>query len=131
MLQHTERKPLPFLVRKQPALAQTSGAIYNLPCTIYRELGKENLERPAQKGLIKELRREPVGRRGEHGPLEDLFRHVDVLLARDGDLLRLVFEELDVVVDVENVFAELGKVVELRGEKSSRGCRTVGKSCRK
>lgn len=39
---------------------------------------------------------------------------MDVLLARDGDLLRLVFEELDVIVDVENVFVQLGKVVELR-----------------
>lgn len=38
-----------------------------------------------------------------------------VLLARDGDLLRLVFEELDVVVDVENVLVQLGKVVELQG----------------
>lgn len=38
---------------------------------------------------------------------------MDVLLARDGDLLRLVFEELDVVVDVENVFVQLGEVVEL------------------
>lgn len=41
---------------------------------------------------------------------------MDVLLARDGDLLRLVFEELDVVVDVENVLVQLGKVVELQGE---------------
>lgn len=40
-----------------------------------------------------------------------------VLLARDGDLLRLLFEVLDVVVDVENVFVKLGKVVELRGGK--------------
>lgn len=40
---------------------------------------------------------------------------MDVLLARDGDLLRLIFERLDVVVDVEDVFVELGKVVELRG----------------
>lgn len=39
---------------------------------------------------------------------------MDVLLARDGDLLWLVFEELDVVVDVENVFVQLGEVVELR-----------------
>lgn len=78
---------------------------------------------------MKELCKEPVGRHGEHGPLEDLFRHMDVLLARDGDLLRLIFEELDVVVDVENVFVELGKVMELQG-KSSRGgclcCWTVG-----
>ena len=42
---------------------------------------------------------------------------MDVLLARDGDLLRLVFEELNVVVDVEDVFVELGEVVELWGEK--------------
>lgn len=38
---------------------------------------------------------------------------MDVLLARDRDLLRLVFKVLDVVVDVEDVFVELGKVVEL------------------
>lgn len=70
---------------------------------------------------IKELCKQPVGRHGEHGPLVDLLRHVDVLLARDGYLLRLVFEELDVVVDVEEVLVELGEVVELRergrGEK--------------
>lgn len=39
---------------------------------------------------------------------------MDVLLTRDGDLLRLIFEELDIIVDVENVFTELCKVVELR-----------------
>lgn len=38
---------------------------------------------------------------------------MDVLLARDGDLLRLIFEVLNVVVDVEDVFVELGEVVEL------------------
>lgn len=46
---------------------------------------------------------------------------MDVLLARDGDLLRLVFEVLDVVVDVENVFVKLGKVVELRGKPAEAG----------
>lgn len=40
---------------------------------------------------------------------------MDVLLAGDGDPLRLVLEELDVVVDVEDVLVQLGKVVELRG----------------
>lgn len=40
---------------------------------------------------------------------------MDVLLTRDGDLLRLVLEILDVVVDVEDVFVELGKVMELCG----------------
>ena len=38
---------------------------------------------------------------------------MDVLLTRDGDLLRLVFKVLDVVVDVEEVFVELCKVVKL------------------
>lgn len=38
---------------------------------------------------------------------------MDVLLTREGDLLRLIFKVLNVVVDVENVFVELGKVVEL------------------
>ncbi len=42
---------------------------------------------------------------------------MDVLLTRDRDLLRLVFEVLDVVVDVEDVFVQLGKVVELRREE--------------
>lgn len=42
---------------------------------------------------------------------------MDVLLARDGRLLRLVFEVLDVVVDVEDVFVELGEVVELWRER--------------
>ncbi len=42
---------------------------------------------------------------------------MDVLLTRDGDLLWLVFEVLDVVVDVEDVFVELGKVVELWRKK--------------
>lgn len=55
---------------------------------------------------------------------------MDVLLARDGDLLRLVFEVLDVVVDVENVFVKLGKVVELRGKPAEAGglccCTRVG-----
>lgn len=86
------------------------------------ENGRAESGAPAQKGTIKELCQEPVGRHGEHGPLEDLFRHVDVLLARDGDLLRLVFEELDVVVDVEDVFVELGEVVELRGQSGGGGC---------
>lgn len=45
---------------------------------------------------------------------------MDVLLARDVDLLRLVLEELDVVVDVENVLVEGGEVVQLR-EGGSRG----------
>lgn len=39
---------------------------------------------------------------------------MDVLLTRDGDLLRFVFEVLNVVVDIEDVFIELGKVVELQ-----------------
>lgn len=38
---------------------------------------------------------------------------MDVLLARDRYLLRLVFKELDVIVDVEDVFVELGEVMEL------------------
>lgn len=38
---------------------------------------------------------------------------MDVLLARDRYLLRLVFKELDVIVDVEDVFIELGEVMEL------------------
>lgn len=38
---------------------------------------------------------------------------MDVLLTRDGDLLWLVFKVLDIIVDVEDVFVELGKVVEL------------------
>lgn len=42
---------------------------------------------------------------------------MDVLLTRDQDLLRLVFKVLDVVVDVEYVFVELGEVVELRRKK--------------
>lgn len=46
---------------------------------------------------------------------------MDVLLARDGDLLRLVFEVLDVVVDVENVFVKLGKVMELRRKAAEAG----------
>lgn len=46
---------------------------------------------------------------------------MDVLLARDGDLLRLIFEELDIVVDVENVFVKLGKVVELQGKAAETG----------
>lgn len=57
--------------------------------------------------------KQPVGRHGEHGPLVDLLRHEDVLFTRDGYLLRLVVKELDVVVDVEDVVVELGKVVEL------------------
>lgn len=65
---------------------------------------------------MKEQREQPVGRHGEHGPLVDLFGHMDVLFAGDGDLLRLVFKVLDVVVDVEDVFVEFGKVVELRRE---------------
>lgn len=72
------------------------------------------------EGVIKEQCKQPVGRHGEHGPLIDLFGHVDVLLAHDGDLLRLVFEVLDVVVDVEDVFVELGEVVELE-RKEERG----------
>lgn len=44
---------------------------------------------------------------------------MDVLLTRDGDLLWLIFEELDIIVDVENVFTELCKVVELR--RKARG----------
>lgn len=50
---------------------------------------------------------------------------MDVLLARDGDLLRLIFERLDVVVDVEDVFVELGKVVELRGGRGRGGERAA------
>lgn len=46
---------------------------------------------------------------------------MDVLLAHDGDLLWPVFEVLDVVVDVENVFVKLGKVVELRGKPAEAG----------
>lgn len=38
---------------------------------------------------------------------------MDVLLARDRYLLWLVFKELDVVVDVEDVFVQLGEVMEL------------------
>lgn len=38
---------------------------------------------------------------------------MDVLLARDRYLLRLIFKELDVIVDVEDVFVELGEVMEL------------------
>lgn len=38
---------------------------------------------------------------------------MDVLLARDRYLLRLVFKELDVIVDIEDVFVELGEVMEL------------------
>lgn len=71
-------------------------------------------------GLIKEQCKQPVGRHGEHGPLIDFFGHVDVLLTRDGDLLRLVFKVLYVVVDVEGVFVELGKVVKLRREVEGR-----------
>lgn len=41
---------------------------------------------------------------------------MDVLLAHDGDLLRLIFKVLNVVVDVENVFIQLGKVMELWGK---------------
>lgn len=58
--------------------------------------------------------KQPVALHGEHRPLVDLFSHVDVLLTRDQYLLGLVFKELDVVVDVEDVFVELGKVVKLR-----------------
>lgn len=112
MVQHTERMPVPFLARTQPAFAQTSRTIYNLPCMIYVEQA-HIIWSAGLEGPIKEVWKQPVGRHGEHGPLVDFFRHMDVLLARDGDLLRLIFEELDVVVDVENVFVELGKVVEL------------------
>lgn len=38
---------------------------------------------------------------------------MDVLLTPDGDLLRLIFKVLNVVIDVENILVELGKVVEL------------------
>lgn len=51
---------------------------------------------------------------------------MDVLLARDGDLLRLIFEELDVVVDVENVFVKLGKVVQLQGTAAEAGVYAAG-----
>lgn len=109
MLEHTEHMPVPFLVRQQPAFPQTSTTIYNLPCMIYIE----QAYRAGSEGPIKELCKQPVGRHGEHGSLVDFFGHMDVLLACDGDVLRLIFEELDVVVDVENVFIKLGKVVEL------------------
>lgn len=46
---------------------------------------------------------------------------MDVLLARDGDLLRLIFKILNVVVDVENVLIQLGKVMEL-WKKDRREC---------
>lgn len=58
--------------------------------------------------------KQPVGRHAEHGPLVHLLAHVDVVLTRDLDLLRLVLEKLDVVVDVENVLVEGGEVVQLR-----------------
>ena len=74
--------------------------------------------------VIKEQCKQPVGRHGEHGPLIDLLRHVDVLLTRDGDLLGLVLEELDVIVHVEDAVVELGEVVELRRkwEVFKHGC---------
>lgn len=68
--------------------------------------------------VIKEQCKQPVGRHGEHGPLINLLGHMDVLLTRDRDLLRLVFKVLYVIVDEEDVLVELGKVVELwRKEK--------------
>lgn len=45
---------------------------------------------------------------------------MDVLLRRDGDLLWLIFKVLNVIVDVEDVIAELGKIMEL--EKKEGKC---------
>lgn len=88
--------------------------------TCSRRLRADPACEPRSEGPIKEQCKQPVGRHAEHGPLVDLLGHMDVLLARDGDLLRLVFEELDVVVDVENVFVQLGEVVELRRKATGR-----------
>lgn len=90
----------------QPAFAQTTSTIYNPPRIIYSR-------QPHEYRPIKEQCKQPVGRHGEHGPLVDLFSHMDVLLTHNGDLLRLIFKVLDVIVDVENVLTKLGKVVEL------------------
>lgn len=46
---------------------------------------------------------------------------MDVLLARDSDLLWLIFEVLDVIVDGEYVFVELGEVVELWRKEDKGG----------
>lgn len=114
-LSHEEKKG------GQPAFAQTGATIYNLPCTIYsRQPNVKVTCELRSQGPIKQQCKQPVGRHGEHGPLIDLFGHMDVLLTRDGDLLWLVFEELDIIVDVENVFTELCKVVELRRKAGGR-----------
>lgn len=57
--------------------------------------------------------KQPVALHGEHRPLIDLFSHVDVLLTGDCYLLWFVFKELNVVVDVEDVLVEFGKILKL------------------
>lgn len=119
MLQSLAFTP-PSLLKKagQPACAQTSSTIYNSSCVLCNRQPHDIAVLTADGGVeelepIKEQCKQPVGRHGEHGPLIDLFSHMDVLLTRDGDLLWLIFEVLDVIVDVEYVFVELGKIMEL------------------
>lgn len=78
-----------------------------------------------KKEKKKEHCKQPVGRHAEHGPLVHLLAHVDVVLARDVDLLRLIFEELDVVVDVEDVLVEGSEVVQLHDGGAGWGVRDV------
>lgn len=55
----------------------------------------------------------PVGRHGKDGPLVDFLCYVDVFLTGDGDVLGFILKVLDVVVDVEHIFIQFGKVMQL------------------